>query len=242
MLKKVINNKIIKYININEAIEEIILEFRVGPNQFDLFIKVYKFMTGLRAWVGNGKCTTLGITIKGLWIKNKKAKFYKTYDFIYLLEQLLKRDQLNVQKIIKIYMMVMGVKVYINSKSDDMEHIICVETEMENFKCKQCGNCCFLPDAYCITANIDDLNRWENEERFDILQYIDSGDFWFSPITGIELNRCPWLRKLPKKDKYKCRIQSTKPIHCHEYPKSKKHALKTGCKGFSDFSVKMKNK
>ncbi len=50
--------------------------------------------------------------------------------------------------------------------------------------------------------------------------------------TGESVNRCPWLRKLPKKDKYICKIHETKPEHCLNFPKSKRHALENGCKGF----------
>jgi Fe-S-cluster containining protein len=59
-------------------------------------------------------------------------------------------------------------------------------------------------------------------------------DIWFSPTTGEATARCPWLRKLPNKNIYKCRIHETKPPHCRNFPKSKKHALSTGCKGFGD--------
>jgi Fe-S-cluster containining protein len=113
--------------------------------------------------------------------------------------------------------------------------------EMEKFKCVQCGNCCLnLYDAFCTTAEPEDLHRWENEGRWDILDWVSFlleddrtlADLWISPRTGEEVTRCPWLRKLPRKDKYICRIHDTKPIHCKKYPHSKKHALTTGCKGF----------
>jgi Fe-S-cluster containining protein len=58
-------------------------------------------------------------------------------------------------------------------------------------------------------------------------------DIWFNPITDDEVERCPWLRKLPKMDKYVCRIHSVKPRHCREYPKSRRHAEETGWKGFA---------
>ena len=49
-------------------------------------------------------------------------------------------------------------------------------------------------------------------------------DIWISPVTGEDVQRCPWLRKLPNKEKYICRIHDVKPEHCRAYPKSKKHA------------------
>jgi Fe-S-cluster containining protein len=48
------------------------------------------------------------------------------------------------------------------------------------------------------------------------------------------IKRCPWLRKLPNQDKYICRIHDLKPEHCRAYPKSRKHALKTGCRDLID--------
>ena len=132
--------------------------------------------------------------------------------------------------------------MWVNSYSGTNEHGedgIWVETEMEKFKCVQCGNCCLnLNDAFCTTADPEDLIRWEKEGRWDILEWVSFlleddrtlADLWISPKTGEEVTRCPWLRKLPKKNKYKCRIHETKPAHCKKYPKSKKHALTTGCK------------
>jgi len=57
-------------------------------------------------------------------------------------------------------------------------------------------------------------------------------DIWISPKTGDDVSRWPWLRKLPKQDKYICRIHDLKPEHCIKYPKSREHDEKTGCRGF----------
>jgi Fe-S-cluster containining protein len=112
-----------------------------------------------------------------------------------------------------------------------------VETEMEKFKCVQCGHCCLnLSDAYQTSVPDSDVNRWKREQRFDILERVDTfagiNDIWISPKTGEAVSRCPWLRKLPKKSKYICRIHETKPEHCRNFPKSKRHALDNDCKGF----------
>jgi Fe-S-cluster containining protein len=110
------------------------------------------------------------------------------------------------------------------------------------FKCKQCGKCCLnLRDAFETCATEEDVLFWEKEGREDILSWVDPiplgddhfiYDIWISPITGDDVQRCPWLRKLPKKDKYICRIHDVKPRHCKEFPRSKKHAKETGCRGF----------
>lgn len=93
-----------------------------------------------------------------------------------------------------------------------------------NFECKRCGKCCFrFPQ---LEAYAEDIKRWRKEGRDDILQYVDifhfssfdTGDLWFNPKNGMELNRCPFLRKVKNKDEYKCGIHETKPTVCKNYP------------------------
>ena len=114
----------------------------------------------------------------------------------------------------------------------------------KDFKCRQCGNCCLnLRDAFSTVATDQDIEMWEREGRYDILEWVDPiylddkdciYDIWINPITGDAVKRCPWLKKLPDQEKYICRIHDVKPKHCRAYPKSRKHALNTGCRGFSD--------
>ena len=176
------------------------------------------------------------IEYEGIWHQPNNSierTFYDIHDFDNLLKQAFSSKQSSVDDIVKIYQMVMGVKAYIGN-GPDKKTGLWIETEMERFKCTQCGNCCLnLYDAFCTTAHEEDLIRWEEEYRFDILEYIHCGDLWISPRTGHDVTRCPWLRKLPNKEIYICRIHDTKPKHCREYPRSKKHALRTGCKGFN---------
>lgn len=54
-------------------------------------------------------------------------------------------------------------------------------------------------------------------------------DVWFSPITGDELNRCPWLRKLPRQEKYICRIYDARPSACRAYPVNLGQAIQDDC-------------
>lgn len=110
------------------------------------------------------------------------------------------------------------------------------------FKCKQCGNCYLnLSDAFQTSVSDEDVAMWDMKGRFDILEWVNSihlgeehyiHDIWINPKIGDDVWRCPWLRKLPKQDKYICRIQDVKPEHCRKYPKSKEHAEETGCRGF----------
>ena len=112
----------------------------------------------------------------------------------------------------------------------------------KDFKCKQCGNCCLnLNDAFETCATDQDIQLWNEKGRDDIFEWaapipIGFGqygyDIWISPTTGDYVPWCPWLRKLPNNEKYICRIHEVKPQHCREYPRSRKHAEETGCRGF----------
>jgi Fe-S-cluster containining protein len=97
------------------------------------------------------------------------------------------------------------------------------------FECKQCGKCC-LKAGNCLQATQSDIDRWEEQGRDDILELAWSGDLWVD-YEHKEAMRCPWLRKLPSKDKYICRIHDTKPDECAGYPVSKAQALRHGCPG-----------
>jgi len=109
------------------------------------------------------------------------------------------------------------------------------------FICKQCGNCCLnLWDAYQSSVDQSDIDMWKENLREDILEWVDPidcgegavvYDIWINPRTGEDVIRCPWLRKLPEKNKYICRIHEVKPKVCREYPQTEKHAKETGCKG-----------
>jgi len=83
------------------------------------------------------------------------------------------------------------------------------------------------------------VRRWEAAGREDIVAWVDPiavgdecvYDIWVNPKTGEDVRRCPWLRKVRGSDRYVCRIHDLKPEHCRKYPKSRRHAVETGCPG-----------
>jgi Fe-S-cluster containining protein len=109
----------------------------------------------------------------------------------------------------------------------------------DEFQCQQCGKCC-LEYAYNLQATEEDVCRWEKEGRWDILQWvarIDVGvclalDFPIHPKRGDDVDRCPFLRKLPRRDIYICRIHDTKPDACRCFPTSREKAESLGCPGW----------
>ena len=185
--------------------------------------------------VGEAECPPFGIEYGGIWYQSgvlEKRKFYSLQEFPDLLAKAFISKDPGGDQICELYGKVMEVKAYVGTGPLGVTGIW-VETEMEKFRCIQCGHCCLELDAYSTTAHKEDILRWQKEGRGDILEYVVGGDLWISPRTDRDVNRCPWLRKLPNENRYICRIHDTKPKLCREYPKSKKHALQTGCKGFS---------
>ena len=59
--------------------------------------------------------------------------------------------------------------------------------------------------------------------------------------------RCPFLRKIPRKKEYVCRIQETKPDDCREFPdlkanrvtKNEKECIEWDCKGYQEWSKRV---
>ncbi len=54
----------------------------------------------------------------------------------------------------------------------------------------------------------------------EVLDYVGGTrrSLWISPETGKETQRCPWLRKLPRQEKYECRIHDVRPEVCRDFP------------------------
>ena len=102
-------------------------------------------------------------------------------------------------------------------------------------------NACQNLDGYRTTIYEEDVELWEREGRWDIIEWVECyedengvlvNEIWFNPKTREEVTRCPWLRKRRNKNQYYCRIHDVKPTHCREYPLSVKHARFTDCPGF----------
>ena len=172
----------------------------------------------------------------GLWIKYQgNEKFYYGADLVDFFLDLLSSK--STETVSEVYSKIEWVKASVAKQSKTGVTGLLVETEMGKFKCVQCGHCCLdLSDAYQTSVPETDIRRWKREQRFDILEWVGPfegmNEIWISPKTGEYVNRCPWLRKLPKQNKNICRIHETKPEHCRNFPKTKRHALDNGCKGF----------
>jgi len=116
-----------------------------------------------------------------------------------------------------------------------------IPTEMKDFVCRQCGRCCRTLD-YHSEISPSDVAMWRRLKREDILAWVgvfkaDESEpvyrIWMQPGTRQFADTCPFLQKAPERNRWICRIHDVKPQICREYPISRKHALMTGCPGFS---------
>ena len=83
--------------------------------------------------------------------------------------------------------------------------------------CNQCGKCCVNYSNGGLSASKSEVEAWEIN-RPDIHRYVKDGNIWMSPATGQQLERCPWLTKIPAQNKYTCAIYFDRPDDCKFYP------------------------
>jgi Fe-S-cluster containining protein len=112
------------------------------------------------------------------------------------------------------------------------------------FNCRCCGHCCLsLIDAYNGCVSDDDLDRWHQHDRFDILAWVQTLDLgptnklhaaWVDPETGDDVERCPWLIDRLDRKGHLCGIEEIKPDHCRAYPEHRRHAESTGCRAYQN--------
>ena len=94
--------------------------------------------------------------------------------------------------------------------------------------CNQCGKCCTLYGNGGLSASESEIDQWETD-RPDIASYVSGGKIWISPVTGKQMVRCPWLRKLPNQNKFICRIYFDRPDDCRYYPVNVVQMIRDEC-------------
>ena len=94
--------------------------------------------------------------------------------------------------------------------------------------CNQCGKCCIHYSDGGLSAEDHEIDWWESF-RPKIFSHVSDGKIWISPVTGKQMVRCPWLRKLPNQKKYICRIYYDRPQDCKSYPVTIDQMVKDEC-------------
>lgn len=83
--------------------------------------------------------------------------------------------------------------------------------------CNQCGKCCIKYSNGGLSVSQSEIELWEIFKP-DIYKYVSDGKIWVDPKTGEQIERCPWLRKIPNQEKYTCDIYDDRPEDCRLYP------------------------
>ncbi len=94
--------------------------------------------------------------------------------------------------------------------------------------CNQCGKCCTNYGGGNLSVTAREIDWWETHSP-EIASYVSDGKIWVSPVTGKTMERCPWLRKLPRQNKYICRIYYNRPDDCKHYPVDIEQMVKDDC-------------
>jgi len=95
-------------------------------------------------------------------------------------------------------------------------------------ECNQCGKCCINYSNGGLSASASEIEWWESN-RPNIARYVNDGRIWMDPDTGKQLERCPWLKKLPNENKYTCDIYHDRPDDCKFYPVTIEDMIKDEC-------------
>jgi Fe-S-cluster containining protein len=95
-------------------------------------------------------------------------------------------------------------------------------------ECNQCGKCCENYSNGGLSALESEIEYWEIF-RPDIFSYVSDGKIWVNPLTGKQIERCPWLRQLPNQNKYTCDIYDDRPDDCKHYPVTINQMLNDDC-------------
>lgn len=94
--------------------------------------------------------------------------------------------------------------------------------------CNQCGKCCINYSDGGLSATQSEIEFWEIF-RPEIFDYVRAGNIWMDPVSGQQLTRCPWLRKVEDEEKYTCDIYFDRPDDCKHYPITIDQMVKDDC-------------
>ena len=225
------------FLTVREAVEAVCEDFKQYSPQILLFSQVIQELSQGRTIVKregrkNGAWVSVGGRPNMRWMEGEEMAEY-------LCDLLLNTD-LDHAILSSICAMVFHTRASLAVHPDTGHPAIRIETGMEDFACRQCGQCCLSLDYHGeLTAH--DVALWKDLGRDDILKWVhiskrkDGGTeyrIWTIPGTTRVADVCPFLNKVSTENRWECLIQEIKPGICRQYPASRKHAFMTGCRGF----------
>ncbi len=229
------NDKI--FLTAKQVLDAIRMDFKQYDSQFDLFQELCPIITDNRSIVikeGRDDCVLI---TRG---RKSRQRHMNVHDLGCYLFNTLNEKAYPLSVLAKICSKVFQTRSVVGQNDEDGSKGIWIETEMAQFKCRQCGNCCRKLE-YRNDCTEKDYRRWEALGRNDILEkvmkVIDSDRktpeyrIWKEPGTSHFYPECPWLIAGISKNRFECSIQNFKPDYCRQYPLTRKHAAMTGCQG-----------
>ena len=225
------------FLTTREAIQAIVRDFRQYDPQLILFSNILPLMTDGRIHLKRepGK--------SGAWINRQgkpAMKWLNGPELVTYVCDAVTQIRRHPRLLATVCSRVFRTRASPEIDRDTQKPGVCLETNMEDFNCRQCGACCrFLEYQNEITS--DDVVRWRAAGRKDILKWVDeirlkdhTSRFraWVNPLTGEQIQVCPFLREESPNGLWICRIHDVKPAICREFPLSRKHAVMSGCRGF----------
>ena len=180
---------------------------------------------------------------EGVWIAappGRRMKFLNFHELGDYLIKALENRPPSMELLTAICQRVFRTRVCPGHDESGKQAGIWVETGMEDFNCRQCGRCCQTLN-YHDGCTVENYRNWERLGRADIMEWVSpftqneeivSCRIWVKPGTNHYEAVCPWLRKIPDRNRYECRIHDVRPEICRQYPGTRKHAEMTDCIGF----------
>ena len=225
------------FLTTREAIQAIITDFRQYDPQIILFSGIICLITNNQIHLKRAPAKN------GAWINRSGTSQMKWLDGSELVEYMcdaISRTRWHPDLLAAVSARVFQARAMPDVDADSGEVGVRIETNMEGFRCRQCGACCRYLD-YHNEVTAEDVAFWKASGRNDILKWVDeiSRDgqtqgyrAWVIPGTQKEADTCPFLEKEPDSRLWRCRIQDVKPAICRQYPLNRKHAVMSGCRGF----------
>ena len=236
MIEDMPNKRIL--LTLHQAVNAIQIDFQQYATQLLLFSAILKLISHQQAYL------TLEPPKNGAWLHEAgrtKLRWLDGSELVAYMCKAMAEADLAPELLASVCSRVFQTTAYVHSDQRTAQSRICIETGMEEFECRQCGQCCHSLD-YNSELTTEDVARWKTLGRQDILDWVgtfkhnDAKDptyrIWMIRDTRELARTCPFLIHVPTENSWICGIHSVKPSICRNYPVSRKHAIMTGCQGF----------
>lgn len=226
------------FLSLDEAVEAVQIDFRQYAPQWMLFSAVLKLITE-KAYIATEPANN------GAWLHEEGRHAMRWLDGPALIDymcQTVAGTHWTPELLASVCSRVFQNRAVVDTDTGNGNMGIRIQTGMEAFECRQCGRCCRNLD-YHNELTTEDVDRWNVLSRRDILNWVGifkTGErektiyrIWMTPGTCKLAEICPFLKEVPTANRWICSIHEVKPSICRNYPVSRKHAVMTGCPGFT---------